>query len=218
MAIDQILIPPHPGITSALGLVCTDLRVDLMKTVLMSAQKKNQDNLLSTFSFLVEESVSRLESQGANTEDVQIMWMLDMRYEGQSHELSVGISEKQHKIVEESVKCFERIHEEAFGYKMEGRTVEWVTARVVAESSSGKFRPLIHSVDKISQQTSTRLILTGDGSRVLAEVYRRWDLATGQVVKGPSIIEQLDTTIYVGPEWSASQERDGVLWLRRDIG
>jgi N-methylhydantoinase A len=115
-----------------------------------------------------------------------------------------------------TISRFEQIHDDSFGYKMSDRDVEWVTARIVAESSSGQFRPLIHSVDRITQPISARSVLIGDGSKVSAAVYRRWDLATGQVIKGPSIVEQLDTTTYVGPGWSATQEKDGVLWMRRE--
>jgi N-methylhydantoinase A len=139
-----------------------------------------------------------------------------MRYVGQSHEISVEISEEQQKkIVAQSISGFEHIHDESFGYKMRGRDVEWVTARVIAESSSGQFRPLIHSVNEIAQPIDKRSVLIGAGSRVAADVYRRWELGTGQVLKGPSIIEQLDTTTYVGQGWSATQEKDGVLWMRR---
>jgi N-methylhydantoinase A len=172
---------------------------------------------LSTFKVLSEEAESRLVSQGASQEDIRFKWNLDMRYVGQSHEISVEISEEQQKkIVEKSISGFEHVHNESFGYKMSGRDVEWVTARIIAESSSGQFRPLIHSVNEIAQPISERSVLLGDGSKISADVYRRWELAAGQVVMGPSIIEQLDTTTYVGPDWSATQEKDGVLWMRRE--
>ncbi|MHA1943905.1 MAG: hydantoinase/oxoprolinase family protein [Candidatus Thorarchaeota archaeon] len=213
--IDEILVPPHPGITSALGLVCTDLRVDMMRTVLISANEENREILLSTISELAEEAASRLVSQGAEEGDVRLQWIVDMRYIGQSHELSVNIPDEEKKIVEKSVNEFERIHQESYGYMMKGRNVEWVTARVVAESGSGGFRAFVHSIDIHTQPVSERPVLIVDGSRASAEVYRRWELATGQTVNGPAIIEQLDTTTYVGPEWQAVQEKDGVLWMRR---
>ncbi len=217
LAINRILVPPHPGITSALGLVCTDLRVDLMKTVLMSAQKENQESLLSTYAILADEAESRLVSQGASKENIRFRWNLDMRYRGQSHELSIDIPKNhQEKIVEMSISSFEHVHDESFGYKMIDRDIEWVTARIVAESTSGKFRPLKHSVNRMAQPISRRQVLIEDGSKVSADVYRRWELAAGQVVNGPSIVEQLDTTTYVGPSWSATQEKDGVLWMRRE--
>ena len=213
--IDEILVPPHPGITSALGLVCTDLRVDLMKTVLMPALKSNVEVLQSTISDLVEEAKRKLACQGAEEDSIRFMWKIDMRYVGQSHEITVDILEKGKDIVEGSIHQFEHLHFEAFGYNMTGRAIEWVTARVVAESSSGKYRPLDNTVEIEARPISERKILTHDGSQSLAEVYRRWELAKEQTVIGPAIIEQLDTTTYVGSKWKATQKKYGVLWMRR---
>ena len=99
---------------------------------------------------------------------------------------------------------------------MSGRAIELVTARIVAKSSSGEFSPFIHSGEVLSEPISERPVLYDDGSLVPAKVYRRWELCEGQVVVGPAVIEQLDTTTYVGSGWKANQERDGVLWMRRE--
>ena len=212
--INEIIIPPHPGITSALGLVCTDLRIDLMKTILTQAKKENRDALQSTFAEMMNESERRLISQGAVKDDIRFRWKVDMRYAGQSHELSVDV-ENDTKIVENSVREFERIHDKAFGYKMTGRDVEWVTARIVAEADSGRFTSFVHSKDSPADPYCTRRLMLADAAKVSTDVYRRWELAVGQTIDGPAIIEQLDTTTYVGPSWSARQEKDGVLWMRR---
>ena len=215
LQIDKVLVPPHPGITSALGLVCTDLRVDHMKTVLMSARNENVDSLISAFNILIDDAIKRLESQGTNVSSIRLKWILDMRYIGQSHELSVDLPERDDMITEKSLEGFEKLHEESFGYRMAGREIEWVTARVVGESSSGGYTPLAHAVDVQTQPLGQRALLLDDGTQVSANVYRRWNLAAGQTVEGPSIIEQLDTTTYVGLGWKAKQEHDGVLWMRR---
>jgi N-methylhydantoinase A len=214
--IDEILVPPHPGITSALGLVCTDLRVDLMKSVLMYASESNKEVLLSTLEELVDEATKRLENQGADLNQIRVKWIIDMRYSGQSHEIGVEIREKQDRIVEKSIDGFEQLHEDSYGYRMTGREIEWVTVRVVAESSSGGYSTLSHIVDTHIQPMSQRVVLLEEGTPVSADVYRRWNLATKQVVVGPAVIEQMDTTTYVGPGWEARQEKDGVLWMRRD--
>jgi N-methylhydantoinase A len=216
LGINEVLVPPYPGITSALGLVCTDLRVDVMKTVLMAHDTRNRETLLSKFSVLMDDAAERLVSQGASRKDIRLKWKIDMRYVGQSHELSIDIPEKGTNIVERSKSEFERSHRELFGYMMSGREIEWVTARVVAEARSGKFRPIKHRVSATSDPISQRRILLAEGTWVMADVYRRWDLAVKQTITGPAMIEQLDTTTYVSPEWTATQEDDGVLWLRRD--
>jgi N-methylhydantoinase A len=164
----------------------------------------------------MDDAAERLVSQGASRKDIRLKWKIDMRYVGQSHELSIDIPEKGTNIVERSKSEFERSHRELFGYMMSGREIEWVTARVVAEARSGKFRPIKHRVSATSDPISQRRILLAEGTWVMADVYRRWDLAVKQTITGPAMIEQLDTTTYVSPEWTATQEDDGVLWLRRD--
>ncbi|NHI88818.1 MAG: hydantoinase/oxoprolinase family protein [Candidatus Thorarchaeota archaeon] len=216
LGINEVLVPPYPGITSALGLVCTDLRVDVMKTVLLVDDARNEETLLSTFSALENEAAERLIRQGASRKEIRLKWKIDMRYVGQSHELNIDIPEEGTNIVERSKSEFERAHHESFGYIMSNREIEWVTARVVAKSESGEFRPIKHRVNVTSEPIGQRRVLLADGTWMMADVYRRWDLAAKQEIVGPAIIEQLDTTTYVTPDWNATQENDGVLWLRRD--
>ena len=213
--INQILVPPFPGITSALGLVCTNLRVDLMRTILSDATLKNEKNLLSTLNELSVEARSRLKDQGVSEDDVQLTWNVDMRYRGQSHELSISLMSDTEDFASSSIELFESLHEESFGYKLDGRNVEWVTVRVVAQSSSKEYKPYEHLVYDESPPIGERVVLLSDGKTATANVYRRESLSVGQEIAGPSIIEQIDTTTYIAPEWTAEQRADGSLWLRR---
>ncbi len=214
--IDLILIPPFPGITSALGLVCTNLRVDLMRTILKDANVKNEENLLSTLNELSLEAKSRLEEQGVSTADTKLTWKIDMRYGGQSHELSIPLNQEVGDVTSQSVGHFESLHEESFGYKLDGRKVEWVTVRVVAQSSAKEYKPYKHPENEESLPIGKRVVLLSDESTTEANVYRRKSLGNGQTITGPSIIEQVDTTTYIASEWTAEQQADGTLWVRRD--
>ena len=214
--IDHILVPPFPGITSALGLVCTNLRVDLMRTILIEALAKNEEYLLSTLNELSLEAKSRLEEQGVSTADAKLTWKVDMRYGGQSHELSIPLNQDAGNVTTKSIDHFESLHEESFGYKLDGRKVEWVTARIVAQSSAKEYKPYKHLVHEESLPIGKRIVLLLDGSTTEANVYRRENLGIGQMIAGPSIIEQVDTTTYIAPEWTAEQPADGTLWVRRD--
>ncbi|MHA2026939.1 MAG: hydantoinase/oxoprolinase family protein [Candidatus Thorarchaeota archaeon] len=215
LSINQILIPPHPGITSALGLVCTDLRVDLMRTILLAATERSKEEMLAVLNKLTNDARNRLLDQGAVGE-FKIIWKIDMRYAGQSHELTIEISQNSNNIVADSISKFENTHYDYFGYKMDERDVEWVTARAVVEASSGEFKPYIHSVDSSGSLIGTREVLLNSGAVEDAEIYRRWNLAVGQVINGTAIIEQLDTTTFVGPGWSAEQRADGSLLMGRE--
>ena len=59
------------------------------------------------------------------------------------------------------------------------------------------------------------MILLINGKKATASIYRRESLGVGQEIVGPCIIEQLDTTTYVAPDWIAEQRADGTLWMRR---
>jgi N-methylhydantoinase A len=213
--INHILVPPHPGITSALGLVCTDLRVDLMKTVLMAAEFANKSTLLQVLEELSEEARNRLNDQGVQNGSVEIAWSVDMRYVGQSHELPVRLRQNAMDLVTESRIDFESLHQESFGYMMKGRLIEWVTARVSATTYSGHYRPYQFQTKKEAITKANREIILNNGKKVVAEVHGRENLNINQIIHGPAIVEQLDTTLYIGPEWIAEQRIDGTLFMRR---
>ena len=215
LSIDLIIVPPHPGITSALGLICTNLRVDLMRTILTEAVVANEENLVSTFKELSSDAKSRLDEQGVSTGEIQFTWKIDMRYSGQSHELSITLMQDTNDFTSASIMAFEHLHKESFGYELEGRKVEWVTARVVAQSSSKEYEAYKHPITSDSAPIGERMVLLPDGETAIANVYRRENLGVGQLIVGPSIIEQIDTTTYIAPEWTAEQRVDGTLWVRR---
>ncbi|MFW9960102.1 MAG: hydantoinase/oxoprolinase family protein, partial [Candidatus Thorarchaeota archaeon] len=213
--IDRIIVPAHPGITSALGLVCTNLRVDLMKTVLMRTDESNLHKLRETLDDLSEEAREQLIEQGAQRNDIEVTRSVDMRYLGQSHELAVQLQSDISNLMTDSITGFESLHEKSFGYKMSGRHIEWVTARVSATTHSRKYEPYRHRVTSKTIPERTRSIVLNNGERVSARVHERNDLGIGQKILGPALVEQLDTTIYIGPGWTSEQKSDGVLWIRR---
>lgn len=215
LGIHSILVPRYPGITSAYGLVCANLRVDLMKTVLLSEGRETEGVLSDVLRNLTARATNDLLDQGASSEKISVEWSIDMRYSGQSHELNVEISPSMPNLLNFSKKQFEEEHRKAFGYSMRERDLEWVTVRVAAIAEHAK--PSIAKAESTQngEPVGAREILVGTDELQLADVYRRETLASGQRLAGPSLIEQLDTTVYVGPDWTAEQQGDGTLWIRR---
>ncbi|MHA1971097.1 MAG: hypothetical protein ACTSXE_04545, partial [Candidatus Thorarchaeota archaeon] len=157
----------------------------------------------------------RLEKQGVSSGEIHFTWKVDMRYSGQSHELSITLMQDTNDFTSTTIKAFEHLHKESFGYELEGRKVEWVTARVVAQFSYKEYEPYKHSITAVSIPVGERMVLLSNGETASANVFRRESLGVGQLIVGPSIIEQIDTTTYIAPEWTAEQRADGTLWLRR---
>jgi N-methylhydantoinase A len=217
LGIDSILVPRYPGITSAYGLICANLRVDLMRTVLLSEERETEKILSNLLKGLSARATQDLLAQGASSEKIAVEWSIDMRYAGQSHELNIKIPLSTPKLIEISRKLFEEEHESAFGYSMKKRAVEWVTVRVAAFAEQPDPSTTEASDSGKGARIGEREILLENGEFQMAEVFRRESLTSEQQLTGPTIIEQLDTTTYVGPGWSAEQQRNGALWMRRSV-
>ena len=216
LGIEQLLITEYPGITSAQGLVRAKSRVDLMRTLLTQSADEVDNRLSEEFHQLTAEASELLQSQGVERETITYQWKIDMRYRGQSHEISVPIAFNDDKIAKPSRNKFEELHKERYGYNIPDRDVEWVTARVIAISESKL--EIIHQqrASQAGWPIDTREVIQSDGKVVLADVYRRERLAPTQQIEGAALIEQLDTTIYIPPKWIGEQNADGTMWIRRD--
>jgi len=213
--IHQILVPPRPGITSALGLLVADLRVDLMKTIKLKAQSNNQKAAVEILYHLTSEGISKLQAQGATEDKIAVEWAIDMRYEGQSHELDVSIPFETEELVEVSIAEFEKRHRTEFGYTLRNRRIEWITARVIAKSPHKQLEFSKPCPGDDSGTRGYRVITLSSGETVDAEVYHRENLSKDDEYLGPMIVEQEDTTIYIAPGWKAKQTPGRSLWIRR---
>ncbi|MBD3406481.1 MAG: hydantoinase/oxoprolinase family protein [Candidatus Lokiarchaeota archaeon] len=215
LGINQILIPPHPGITSAYGLIVADFRVDTMKSIVLTGNQDSEKILQKTLDALQEETRKRLVQQGVPPETIVYEFSIDMRYAGQSHELSIEVQKKRIDLIKKSRIAFENLHKAEFGYTMPNRDVEWVTARVVGHAPQSDLHKIIKRQKQISEHVSERPVIMPDGQKHITKIYLRNNLGLDQIVHGPSIIEQLDTTITIPPDWQGIQKENDILLLRR---
>lgn len=216
LQIDTILVPHYPGITSALGLVFADLRVDMMRSVLLRADESNSRVINEVLGSLSEETTERLLAQGASKNQIQSDWKVDMRYEGQSHEITIPIIKNSPNLEKSTRELFESEHERQFGYRLSNRNIEWVTARVVGKAPQIETSNLAKPKPMEGDYSGFRTVILNNGVKEEAKVYRRAQLPAGPIL-GPAIIEQLDTTTWIAPGWRGIQSDKGLLWIRRDI-
>ncbi|MFW9919736.1 MAG: hydantoinase/oxoprolinase family protein [Candidatus Thorarchaeota archaeon] len=215
LEIERILIPKHPGITSALGLVCADLRVDTMKSIILDASSENMPNVISTLEGLTRNSRRSLIEQGADNDQIIHTWKVDMRYKGQSHELTIELPFETSDLVMISRDSFEKEHERQFGYTLQDRDIEWVTARVVAEAIQAGFQEGLKDSSLGDESYSQREATLKSGEIIQVPVYHRDAIPQEKQLEGPLIVEQLDTTTWVNEDWLLEKKKSEVIWLRR---
>ena len=129
LEIPEVLVPPHPGITSAGGLLTSDLKYDQMRTVFQLQGSVDVDRLNRELDELEAELRAWLGRDGVPDDDVEVIRALDCRYVGQGYELRVTLAEGP--FGEAALEQFHVLHEREYGSAY-GDPIEIVNARVTA--------------------------------------------------------------------------------------
>ncbi len=200
--IPRVLIPRYPGVLSALGLTLADLVKDYSRTVMWAMDDVRAEDLAQGFAPLLDQARADLRAEGFADEAIRLEQALDLRYKGQSFELTVPLAAYDPAA---AVQGFYEAHRRRYGYAREGEPVELVNLRVTARG----LRPTppmprhapAPSPDPASAQvgrTSLRFL----GQTYDASIYQRARLQPGHRLAGPALIVQEDATTVVPPGWA----------------
>jgi N-methylhydantoinase A len=202
LGIGHVLVPDHPGIFSAQGLLVADVAAHYVKPLLCDAGSASLDQLEATFAALESSGRSELLEQGVDAATMSFRRTYDARYAGQSFELMIlhGGS------LEEIASRFHQAHRAHYGYHVPGERIELVNARLHASGKLQHRHPersaraqRTSKVEGQVQQVQRRVWI--DERYVNVPVYQRDALQPGMTIEGPAIVEQYDTTTYVAPRW-----------------
>ena len=195
LEIERVVVPRLAAVLSAWGMLATDLRYELVRTHVGEARHVGAAELRRLFAELEEEGRRRL----AATFDgpVQVRRSLDMRYGEQIFEIPVpldGVDVDAPDLLEEVVARFHRRHEELFTYSAPDQEVVLVNARlaVVGTLPALPAEPRLPERLPAAPRGSRRAYL---GGWLDVAVYRLDDLAPGQELAGPALVESDTTTV-----------------------
>jgi len=198
-----VLVPAAPGALSALGLA-TAAPVALASRSVLRPPGAGEVDLQAVFQDL--ERAGR-EALG-NPADVDVERLADVRYVGQSWELTVPWPRAA-----DPVAAFEAAHDRRYGYARPGAPTEIVTLRVRVRAPAAA--PLPPAPAPVAGPAGATDMVLPDGRRVTCRVQPRWALLPGDSVDGPIVLTQQDTTTFVAPGWTARAGAWGDLELRR---
>ena len=212
MNIPRVVIPPYPGINSALGCLLVDVEHDLSRTFIADATDDVVDDLEETFQEMEEEIGERLNNEGLTEADIRVDREVKMRYAGQWRSLDVTCA-KPLTTVASVIERFHDEHERTYAYSDRDQPVEIYGLRVTGHGVVEKPSfPAIESGAAEDAQTGSRDAYFPDVDQyVETDVYQREQLGAGASFTGPAIVEQMDTTIVVPPEAEASVDDVGNL-------
>lgn len=223
LGISKVLLPGSPGTLCSLGLLMADTRFDLSRSRIMLANRENLKEIRKIFTNLKEEGDQLLENEGVPSDMRKYVYSLDCRYENQNYEISMEISDGQmdEKILSELIEGFHEEHNNSYGYFDKSKNIQLVNYRLGAIGIIDK--PTIPGSDKLVQDdapvTELRQVRY-EGSREFIEtrIIQRDSIKRGTAVYGPAIIEQMDSTCVIPPEWKAYNDRYGNLIVTHEGG
>ncbi len=219
VGLGEIIVPPSPGVFSALGFLVADLVHNYVKTSYSLCSETSWSRVESIFAELETRGKAQLERDNVQQSQRRSARSLDMRYAGQSHELNVSVRGAQS--MEEMVSRFHGVHERHYGYSMPGEEVAIVNYRLVAMGVRPK--PRLESkegsgVDADAALKGGRRVHFKDKGWVKCEVYDRDLLKPGNVVRGPCVVEEWDTTTVMNVGYTGTVDGFGNIILAREGG
>ena len=215
LEIPRVLVPPHPGITSATGLLATDVAHEFVATTMMPLRRLDAARLESIFAELEKQATGQLAEDGYTGDRAVVTRLADCRYAGQGYEVRfevpggpVGADDW----VARTTEAFHAAHEREYGQRFDAEIdivnvrvdgiglvppLEWPATETEAGEPESEFeRDVVFELD-------------GSAKAVPTPFYDREELRAGQTIAGPAVIEQYDSTTVIPPGLTAEIDRYG---------
>ena len=220
LSIPTVVVPVYPGLTSALGLLTTDVSYDFSTTRLQLLSDADLDRIATDYAALEAMARRQLEADGTPGERMALLRFADCRYAGQGYELRAAAPADAIEDAFRSAlrRSFDDAHRRAYGSTFPDKDVQVVNLRVVGIGRIPDVRP--REIDTgggappATAMTGCRAVtfeFDGQASAVDTPHYDRLALQAGNRVDGPAIITQLDSTTVVPPGLTAAVDRYGNL-------
>lgn len=199
----RILVPLHPGLFCAQGLIVSDQREHLVRTAPIALTAEALPAALAVVDELEREAAAwfRAEKIPTGARDTELS--VDLRYVGQNFELNVPIRNVAADLLDaEALRdAFYRVHDRVYGFHSSGADIELVNFRLVAIGRNAVRTAPAPIAEAVAAPVSAgeRPVWFTRGEGVVTPVYKRDSLIPGQTLTGPAIIDQLDATTVVYP-------------------
>jgi N-methylhydantoinase A len=227
LGIQSVLIPPSPGTFSALGLLCTDVVHDYVRSEVSMLAGLDPQRIEAVFAELTDRASDDLRSEGLGQEVATFLREFDLRYAGQGYEVRVPMPAGRvtAEVKATVAELFHEMHERLRGHRASEEPLEVVSYRVRAEVTVPQFQPrdLATVVDgegtrpaKGAQKGRRSVQFPVENEPLDTPIWQRDQLRSGDTIEGPAVIEQVDATTVLPPAWHCVVDRHGNLRLSRN--
>jgi N-methylhydantoinase A len=223
LRVPEVIVPPHPGATSALGLVSVDARHDLLRSHIAPQSDVVPADVEALFAEMEGEGRALLEAEGFAAADMRLERLIDIRYVGQVRALTLpaGDGPFDEAVLEDVAARFHAAYEREFKYAVPELPVELRSVRLAAVGVTAK--PSFGGADAggdapagdaEAARVGEQDVAWAEGGARPTPFYDRAKLAPGATFSGPAIVEQYDSTTIVPPRTEVEVDGNGNLVLR----
>jgi N-methylhydantoinase A len=224
-----VVVPNYPGIAAATGLLVGDLKYDYIRSRLVRLDKLTPAVLEAVNGDLMEltdQARQQLLDDGVASADIVVERIAECRYVGQGFELRAPIPDGP--VTAESaaqiVAAFHQAHQVEYDHHFPDNAVELITLRVVAIGRTPTLKlPRLEQGGRRNPQEAVMYVrdtvfeVNGDLQRIPTPRYQRSKLLAGDLIQGPAVIVQRDSTSVLPPHWQATVSAYGSLFLAPKI-
>jgi len=202
LGIRRVIAPLDPGLLSARGAASADVQRDYVRTARLTGPSARR--LHALFVPLQRRARAELKAERLPAKDCSFERSLEVRYQGQSHEIAVPFSQR-------FANAFHAAHRRLYGYADRNLPIEVVSLRLLAIGHGPRLRPTVFRAQPGPTPTKTRLRWAGRW--VESSVHLRAHLRVNTRVAGPAIIAEPSATTVVPPRWQCHVDASGHLEL-----
>ncbi len=220
LQISRVLVPLVPGVLSALGMLIAQPVKDYSRTVMFRmnfGEWESARALKDQFLELERKAAEEFEAEGHSLDHLNLVRQLDMRYAGQSHELTVDLPGNIES--KDFADLFHEAHQNRYSFQRPESAVEIVNVRLVAtlQIEPPAYRSRFANNEDSSELAIGQKPIYFEGGFRVSDMYLRDMLKPGISIDGPAVVFQYDTTTLVLPDWQAEVDSFGNLLLARQF-
>ncbi len=217
MNIPEVVIPPEPGIFSAIGMLLADARVDETRTFLRPLSTEAANAMAEAFDQMEATMGAALAAELGNV-PLTFLRQAQMRFAGQRHFVQTSVTPDS--TLEQTRAAFETLYRQRFGHVDQGAPIEIVglTLTATAQIQRPPLEQLRPAVDKPSIARKRLVYFSERSARIETPVYDRNSLPSGFESAGPAVIEEYGSTTIVGPDDRFAIGKLGEIRIRLSLG
>jgi N-methylhydantoinase A len=208
----KVIYPPLASVLSAFGTLVTPVQIDLVRSNVTTLDTLDWDSVGGVLDSMTDEGTAALTEAGMQRDEITFGFSVEMRYLGQQSEVRIALQDDPRRARDTvAIKTlFEAEYLRQYGLKLDGMKIEIVSWLVTASGIQPDRSAKKQALSEIGQGVETRPVHLRDGIRDVA-VWQRAAITADDLITGPVIIEERETTIFVLEGWEVSLHSSGSL-------